>query len=85
VVDINYWRRATGDSHRDKVSLNVISYDSAMGLIQLALDAGVNLSEVYVDTVGDPVRYQVRSLPTECANLVHHARGLEQPCWWAHT
>lgn len=44
----------------ERRSLNVISYDSAMGLIQLAIDAGVLLKEVYVDTVGDPEKYEAR-------------------------
>eukprot|EP00899_Mesostigma_viride_P015051 jgi/Mesvir1/23547/Mv18245-RA.2 len=45
---------------REKVSLNVISHDSAMGLIRLALDKGVNIQQVYVDTVGDPGSYEER-------------------------
>ncbi|KAL2635934.1 hypothetical protein R1flu_007413 [Riccia fluitans] len=45
---------------RNRESLNVISYDSVMGLIRRALDQGYNLSEVYVDTVGDAEKYQAR-------------------------
>ncbi|GAQ87137.1 Ribonuclease H [Klebsormidium nitens] len=44
----------------EKKSLNAISHDSAMGLIRGALDKGVNLVEVYVDTVGDPEKYEQR-------------------------
>lgn len=40
--------------------MNAISYDSAYGMIQAALDAGVNLAEVYVDTVGDAAQYTQR-------------------------
>ncbi|KAG8265501.1 ribonuclease H2 subunit A [Homalodisca vitripennis] len=43
---------------RQKYSLNQVSQDSAVGLIQAALDAGVNVTEVYVDTVGMPEKYQ---------------------------
>ncbi|XP_054263906.1 ribonuclease H2 subunit A isoform X2 [Macrosteles quadrilineatus] len=43
---------------RQKCSLNQVSQDSAVGLIQRALDAGVNVTEVYVDTVGMPEKYQ---------------------------
>lgn len=43
---------------REKISLNTISFESAMGLIRNTLDLGVLLSEVYVDTVGDPEKYQ---------------------------
>ncbi|XP_033126426.1 ribonuclease H2 subunit A-like isoform X2 [Anneissia japonica] len=43
---------------RSKYSLNAISMDSAIGLVKLALKNGVNLTEVYVDTVGPAVKYQ---------------------------
>ena len=36
--------------HRDHVSLNDISHDAAMFLVQAALDDGVNITEVYKHT-----------------------------------
>ena len=41
-----------------KYNLNSISHDTCAGLIRRAVSAGVNVREVYVDTVGDPERYQ---------------------------
>ncbi len=43
---------------RHPYSLNALSHDAAMELVQRALDMGVNVTHVYVDTVGDPGRYQ---------------------------
>uniref|UniRef100_T1GKT4 Ribonuclease n=1 Tax=Megaselia scalaris TaxID=36166 RepID=T1GKT4_MEGSC len=43
---------------RSKYSLNQISMDSAIGLVQKAIDAGANIAEIYVDTVGPPDKYQ---------------------------
>lgn len=43
---------------RSKVSLNKIAEDSTTKIIQRVLDAGVNLTQVYVDTVGDAGRYE---------------------------
>ena len=43
---------------RQKYSLNQISMDAAIKLIKQAGDAGVNISQVYVDTVGPPEKYQ---------------------------
>ena len=45
---------------RDKYNLNAISHDVAIGLIRKRLDDGVNIQEIYVDTVGDPGQYQAK-------------------------
>ena len=46
--------------HRNKISLNKIAEDSTFKIIQRALDDGVAVTEVYVDTVGDAGRYEQR-------------------------
>lgn len=43
-----------------KINLNEISHDSAMGLVTKVLGMGVLLTEVYVDTVGDPEKYRIK-------------------------
>lgn len=45
---------------RSKHSLNEVSMDSAIGLINQAVALGVNIAEVYVDTVGPPEKYQAK-------------------------
>lgn len=35
-----------------------MSHNCAVNMIRRALDAGVNVTEVFVDTVGDPERYE---------------------------
>lgn len=45
---------------RESYNLNLISFDSAIGLVTLAIEAGVNVRELYVDTVGDADRYTER-------------------------
>ncbi|XP_011850313.1 PREDICTED: ribonuclease H2 subunit A isoform X5 [Mandrillus leucophaeus] len=45
---------------RVKYNLNSLSHDTATGLIQYALDQGVNVTQVFVDTVGMPETYQAR-------------------------
>ncbi|XP_030383814.1 ribonuclease H2 subunit A [Scaptodrosophila lebanonensis] len=51
---------STSMNRRTKCSLNEVSMNSAMGLIERAIEAGVNIAEVYVDTVGPPEKYQER-------------------------
>uniref|UniRef100_A0A1A9WUR5 Ribonuclease n=1 Tax=Glossina brevipalpis TaxID=37001 RepID=A0A1A9WUR5_9MUSC len=43
---------------RKKCSLNEMSINAAIDLIHSAVEAGVNIAEVYVDTVGPPEKYQ---------------------------
>ncbi|KAG0724816.1 Ribonuclease H2 subunit A [Chionoecetes opilio] len=50
----------TNSFARPKVSLNEVSHNSAIGLIKRAIAAGVQVSEVYVDTVGRPEKYQAK-------------------------
>ncbi|KAL7583732.1 hypothetical protein Lser_V15G45250 [Lactuca serriola] len=38
----------------NKINLNEISHESAMGLVKRVLDMGYLLTEVYVDILGDP-------------------------------
>lgn len=45
---------------RPKVSLNEVSHNSAISLIKRAIAAGVQVSEVYVDTVGPPEKYEAK-------------------------
>ena len=47
---------------RTKHSLNEVSMDSAICLINRAIQAGVNIAEIYVDTVGPPEKYQAKLL-----------------------
>lgn len=58
-VDVILPERLSRESlRRTPVNLNVISHDSAIGLIQAVIKHGVNVREVYVDTVGDAGKYQ---------------------------
>lgn len=45
---------------RTKHSLNEVSMDSAIKLIQRAIENEVNVAEIYVDTVGPPEKYQAK-------------------------
>ncbi|XP_011014983.1 PREDICTED: ribonuclease H2 subunit A-like isoform X4 [Populus euphratica] len=45
---------------RNKINLNEISQDSASGLANRVLNMGVLLTEIYVDTVGDPDKYRIK-------------------------
>ncbi|KAL0830561.1 hypothetical protein ABMA28_002716 [Loxostege sticticalis] len=45
---------------RAKHSLNEVSMNSAIELIRKVADSGVNITEVYVDTVGPPEKYQAK-------------------------
>ena len=45
---------------RQKYSLNEVSYDSAIGLVRRALSLNVNVTSVFVDTVGPPDKYQAK-------------------------
>lgn len=45
---------------RSKHSLNEVSMDSAIGLINRAIALGANIAEVYVDTVGPPEKYEAK-------------------------
>ncbi|GAA0168077.1 endoribonuclease [Lithospermum erythrorhizon] len=45
---------------KNKINLNEISHNSAMGLVNQVMNMGVLLSEVYVDTVGDPEKYRIK-------------------------
>ena len=41
--------------------MNEVSQTSAEDLIKRSVDRGAKIAEVYVDTVGDPAKYQVMS------------------------
>ena len=43
-----------------RYNLNAQSHDAAISLVRKVLDSGVNLRYLYVDTVGDPERYQAK-------------------------
>jgi len=45
---------------RGKYNLNSMSHDCAIGLIKAAIEKGVKVSEVYVDTVGPPEKYEAK-------------------------
>ncbi|KAK1154021.1 ribonuclease H2 subunit A [Acipenser oxyrinchus oxyrinchus] len=49
---------STSMLQRVKYNLNALSHDAAIGLVQHALDCGVQLKEVFVDTVGPAEKYQ---------------------------
>jgi ribonuclease H2 subunit A len=49
-----------GMLQRSPYNLNAMSHDTAEALIRQALADGVNLKRVFVDTVGDPERYEAK-------------------------
>ncbi|XP_069812418.1 ribonuclease H2 subunit A-like isoform X2 [Dendropsophus ebraccatus] len=49
---------STSMQQRAKYNLNALSHDTAIGLVQHALDNGVQVTEVFVDTVGPADKYQ---------------------------
>ncbi|XP_068607415.1 ribonuclease H2 subunit A [Brachionichthys hirsutus] len=49
---------STSMLQRAKYNLNSLSHDTAIGLVQYALDSGVQLTEVFVDTVGPADKYE---------------------------
>lgn len=42
----------------DSVNLNTISHNAAIKLLRSALSQGFKVTDVYVDTVGDPGKYR---------------------------
>ena len=54
---------------RSPISLNAISHDCAMELVSRALEDGVRIRKVIVDTVGDPNTYQ-RKLTAAFSNKI---------------
>jgi ribonuclease H2 subunit A len=51
---------STSMLRRTKRSLNEVSMDSAINLIKKAIELEVNVTEVYVDTVGPPEKYEAK-------------------------
>merc|ERR1719219_2785893 len=51
---------STSMNKRGKYTLNAMSHDTAIGLVKEAIRLGVEVSEVYVDTVGPPEKYQAK-------------------------
>ncbi len=51
---------STSMYRRGKYNLNSMSHDTAADLVRGALDRGVRVAEVYVDTVGPPDKYQAK-------------------------
>ncbi|KAI1886782.1 hypothetical protein AGOR_G00199360 [Albula goreensis] len=49
---------STSMLQRAKYNLNALSHDAAISLVQYALDCGVQLKELFVDTVGPAEKYQ---------------------------
>ncbi|TEB18697.1 ribonuclease H, partial [Perkinsus sp. BL_2016] len=45
---------------KNKYNLNAISHDTCAGLIRRAVEQGVVVTEVYIDTVGDPEKYRAK-------------------------
>ncbi|EEF46595.1 ribonuclease H2 subunit A isoform X1 [Ricinus communis] len=45
---------------KNKINLNEISHESAIGLITRVLNEGVLLTQVYLDTVGDAEKYRIK-------------------------
>ncbi|XP_017493302.1 PREDICTED: ribonuclease H2 subunit A-like, partial [Rhagoletis zephyria] len=45
---------------RSKYNLNALSHDTAINLIRKAIESGVQLKEVYLDTVGPADKYQIK-------------------------
>ncbi|XP_076235788.1 ribonuclease H2 subunit A [Calliopsis andreniformis] len=46
--------------HRSKTSLNEVSMNSAIELAKKVIEAGAQITEIYVDTVGKPEKYQAK-------------------------
>ncbi len=42
----------------DAINLNTISHNAAIKLLRSALSQGFQITDVYVDTVGDPGKYR---------------------------
>lgn len=51
---------SSGMMQADRISLNEMSFRAAINLIKRVIELGVNVHEIYVDTVGDPAKYKAR-------------------------
>lgn len=51
---------SNGNFKRPKYNLNALSHDTAIELIHLAISNGIQVSEVYVDTVGPKDKYEAK-------------------------
>jgi ribonuclease H2 subunit A len=58
VVDIPATALSALMLKQSPTSLNHISHECAIAMVERVLSQGVNVQEVYVDTVGDPVHYE---------------------------